>query len=145
MIAKEPKFTVVYGYTDEQRIMIDTDELEKIHYAKHLGAFFTGKYGDVDTTKIMAIRPDYKATYGSDTNYVLTIEDMQEITNKFGNIALRIGTAKNRVDYLLKNNKENLIGTGVDIPELDKQQSLPEAKQLANKMNVSNYKRPNNK
>ena len=70
---------------------------------------------------------------------------MQEIKNKDENIDLRIDKAKNRVDYHLKNNKEHLIGTGVDIPELDKQQSLPEAKQLANKMNVSNYKRPNNK
>jgi len=38
MIEYQPKYRVVYGFKADDSIIIDKDELEKLHYAQHLGA-----------------------------------------------------------------------------------------------------------
>lgn len=120
MITKQPKFQVKYGQWSTDFITVDADELEKLHYAKKLGAFFTGKYGDVDTTKIISVRPDFKETYGAAPEYELVGEDYDEIEREHGDIRSLVGRAENRVRYLIENKQEHLIGTNTPIPELDK-------------------------
>lgn len=117
-MTKQPKFNVKYGTWSTDFIIVDADELEKLHYAKKKGAFFAGKYGDVDTTKIISVRPDYKETYGAATEYELVGEDYDEIRQAHGDIRNLIGESENRVRHLIENHQENLIGTGVSIPQL---------------------------
>lgn len=120
MITQQPKFQVKYGTWSTDFIIVDSDELEKLHYAKRRGAFFTGKYGDVDTTKIISIRPDFKETYGAMPEYELTGEDYDEIESKHGDIRVLIGKAEERVRLLVEKKQEHLIGTNAKLPELDK-------------------------
>ena len=119
-MSKQPKFQVKYGSWSTDFIIVDADELEKLHYAKKLGAFFTGKYGDVDTTKITAVKEDYKETYGAMPEYELEGEDIDEIKRAFGDIRTLPKLAEDRVRYLIEMKQEHLIGTGVKIPELDR-------------------------
>src|SRR3989344_4794201 len=120
MMSKQSKFQVKYGQWSTDYIVVDGDELEKLHYAKKIGAFFTGKYGDVDTTKIVSVRPDYKETYGAMPEYQLVGEDYDEMYREFGDISAMIGEAKERAEYLIQTNQKHLIGKGVKIPELER-------------------------
>lgn len=120
MITRQPKFQVKYGTWSTDFIVVDGDELEKLHYAKRKGAFFTGKYGDVDTTKIISVRPDFKETYGAMPEYELVGEDYDEIERTHGDIRSLVGKAEDRVRYLIETKQENLIGTGAKIPELER-------------------------
>ncbi len=120
MITKQPKFQVKYGQWSTDFIIVDGDELEKLHYAKHKGAFFTGKYGDVDATKIISVRPDFKETYGAMPEYELVGEDYDEIEAVHGDIRSLVGNAADRVRLLIGTNQTDLIGKNAYIPILDK-------------------------
>ena len=120
MITKQPKFQVKYGQWSTDYIIVDGDELEKLHYAKRRGAFFAGKYGDVDTTKIISVRPDYKETYGAMPEYELVGEDYDEIEMAHGDIRSLVGKSDDRVRYLMETKQEHLIGTNAKLPELDR-------------------------
>lgn len=119
MISRQPKFNVKYGTWSTDFIIVDADELEKLHFAKRKGAFFTGKYGDVDTTKIISVRPDFKETYGAMTEYELVGEDYLEIEREHGDIRGLVGKAENRVRHFIETRQEHLIGTGAKVPELE--------------------------
>jgi len=120
MIKKQAKFQVKYGTWSTDFIIVDGDELEKLHYAKRKGAFFTGKYGDVDTMKIISVRPDFKETYGAMPEYELIGEDYDEIERTHGDIRALVGRAEDRVRYLVESKQEHLIGMGVEIPALER-------------------------
>jgi len=135
MISEQPKYRVVYGFKADDYIIVNKDELEKLHYAQYRGAFFVGRYGQVETNKIIAIRPDYKETYGAMPEYQLCGEDLDEIQKKHGNISSFIGKAERKVKYLIANKKENLIGTGYELIESGNQHSK-ETKKLAEKFKI---------
>src|SRR3990167_1162550 len=120
MITSIPKFHVKYGPWSTDYIILDGDELEKLHYAKKLGAFFTGKYGDVDTTKIISERPDFKETHGAAPEYELTGEDYKEIEELHGDIRMLVGKAEDKGRRLNETKQEERIGRNIPIPELEK-------------------------
>ena len=120
MIAKQPKYRIKYGPWSTDFILIEGDELESFFYAKRLGAFFSGKLGGVDTTKVIAYDPDYKETYGAMPEYELVGEDHNEIRAVHGDLRSHIGRAEDRVRYLIETKREHLIGKNVPLPELDK-------------------------
>lgn len=117
-----PKFQVKYGQWSTDFIIVDADELEKLQYAIKKNAFFVGKYGDVDTSKIVAIRPDFKETYGAAPDYELVGEDYDEIMAAHGDIRLLVSKAEERVRFLIEQKQEHLIGKGTAIPQLEKPQ-----------------------
>src|SRR3990167_10636862 len=119
MIKKQPKFRVK-GKWSTDFIMLDGDELEKFYYAKRKGAFFSGKYGGIDTTEVMLIQPDFKETYGAMPEYELVGEDYDEIEREHGDIRVLIGNAEDRVRYLIETKQEHLIGKNAKIPELER-------------------------
>ena len=116
---KTPKFRVKAKWSTDF-IIVDGDELEKFYYAKRKGAFFAGRYGGIDTKEVTLVQPDYKETYGCMPEYELVGEDFDEIMRAHGDIRILIGKAEERVRYLIESNQENLIGTGVKIPALDR-------------------------
>lgn len=133
MITKQPKYRVVYGFRPDDHIIVDRDELEKLQYAQIKGAFFVGKYGQVETDKIIAVRPDYKETYRAMPEYTLVGEDFDEIQKEHGNIASYIGEAEVKVKYLIQTKQEHLIGKNVELPQLENKGRQIDTKSLADK------------
>ena len=117
------KFKIIYGFGKEKEITIDENELEKAYGIFLLGgrAVF-GSDGAVDGKYIMAIRPDYRATMGWNMGYELNGEDMMIISQKKIDRKLQIAQAraKERVDYLIANKQERMIGKNAPIPQLER-------------------------
>lgn len=116
------KYKIVYGFNNEQEITIDADELEKAYGCFLLGGravFRSG--GAVDSKYIQAIKPDYHATMGWSRGHKLEADDYNELSDKGidRRLILTQSKAKERVDYLIANGQERLIGQNVKIPELE--------------------------
>jgi hypothetical protein len=118
----ELKYLIVYGFNSEQQISIDADELEKAYALFMLGGRAIFKSGDaVDAKYIQAIRPDYHSTMGWAKDWKLGADDYNQLNDSGVDKKLRLtqARAKTRVEYLIANNQQALIGKNVPIPELE--------------------------
>jgi len=118
----ELKYSIVYGFNSEQQITIGADELEKAYGLFMLGGRAIFKNGDaIDGKYIQAIRPNFHETMGWTKDWKLGPDDYNEISDSGIEKKLKLTQAKTkeRVEYLISNNQQNLIGKNTKIPELE--------------------------
>lgn len=135
-------FKIKIGYGEDEYVRIDETELEKAY-----GVFLTdGKGvfsgGTVRGQDIIAIKEDWHRAMGYNPLYKLRAEDMNEIQKEVGKEYQGVlEHASARVKYLIEHGQQNLIGRGVEIPELamSEHKALSDGtKKLADKMNIKN-------
>lgn len=112
-------FKVKYGYGVSDQVSIEEDELEKAIYAQlmkkpvQLGSAF------ISGSNIIAITPHYhKHTGWYDWYEPKTGEDWEQIERDCPDYKGVIEHYKQRVQYLLSNNKEKFIGKNIEIEGL---------------------------
>lgn len=130
-------YKLIRGYSAEDYIEIDETELEKAY-----GAFLMKKDGvysggAVRGSDIIAIQPDYHQAMGWNRGYKLGADDYAEISSRgIDRKHLNyLGEVKNRVQYLISQNKTDLIGKNIELPQQNKQIS-EEVKKLSDKFRV---------
>lgn len=111
-------------YIDYSRhIGIDETELEKALYA-----FITGEpviFEMGAATRIESVIPDLNKTLGWNSDYKPTADDMGELEQAKERYTGYIGKVKEKVQYLIQMKRTDLIGKGVDIPELESGIEIP--------------------
>jgi len=128
-------FTVYTRNFKHPEIDIEETELEKAQYAMMLGGSnnVTFKNGWVIASEITQIMPNYQRTMGWNPEHKLAQDDWTEINSTPGlrELPHAIGKAKNRLDYLIANKKEHLIGSNAHIPELEEKNTSAFSKELS--------------
>jgi hypothetical protein len=120
-------YKIIRGYSAEDYIEITEEELEKACYCFLMKKDSIYSGGAVKGSEILAIQPDYHRTMGWNRGYKLQVGDFREL-NQTGvdrKMQIVIEKVKDKVQYLLKNNKEDLIGKGFNIQELEKPKEMP--------------------
>lgn len=114
-------FKIKIGYDKSEYVQIDETELEKA-----IGVFLTDgkgvfKRGVVRGQDIIAIQEDWHKALGINPEWKMTPEDRNELARRGIEREYKgvIPEVTQRVKYLIENNKQNLIGQGVDIPQLE--------------------------
>jgi hypothetical protein len=120
-------FKALTGFGKEREVFFTAHDLEKVQYAflreKRIlladGQAVDGKY-------IQQISPDWIRTMNWNEQHTLTVHDMNEINSRgVSDEAYRLlAASKERVHYLLTNNREQDIGKNVPLPELKKPEQL---------------------
>lgn len=114
-------YKILCGYGSERAIQITADELEKAYGIFLLGgrAIFSG--GAVDGKLIHMIVPDWHRIMGWTPEHRLDAYDWDELRQKGLDYKAReVQRGMHiRVSYLVANGKQNLIGTGAKLPELE--------------------------
>jgi hypothetical protein len=116
------KFKIEYGFEAENYLSIDADELEKAIYAHMTGARASFREGSIDfSRKGIVIKPDYHVAMGWTQGYKLGVDDYAELSDRGVDREHKIFQAKTkeRVEYLVSNGKQELIGKNIEIPELE--------------------------
>lgn len=138
-------FRIKIGYGHNEYVSIDETELEKAY-----GVFLTdGKGvfsgGVVRGQDIIAIQEDWNRAMGYNPEWKLTADDRVEIekTGVMKQYKGLLAQTSRKVQYLVQNNQQHLIGKNVAIPELEvhDHKALSEgSKALADKMSIKNKK-----
>lgn len=122
-------FKVKYGYSVADQVSIGEGELEKAIYAQIVGQPVQLDKKYINGRNIIAIEPHYhKHTGWYDYYEPESGEDWEQIKRDCPPYDGIVAYYKERVNYLLHQNKKELIGKNVDIPEL----KMPEPKQIEN-------------
>ncbi len=125
-------------YTDFTRyIPIDETELEKAFYAFQTGRPVVFDLGA--TNRIESIIPDFNKELSWYSDYKPNADDNSDIDKVRPKYAKYIIATKEKIQYLLKTGKTNLIGKNIDIPELSTPKENPiskEVKELSDKFKV---------
>lgn len=115
-------YKILRGYGAEDFIQIDETELEKAY-----GAFLLKKDGiysggAVRGSEIISIQPDYHRIMGWNRGYKLQPEDYEELKSKEidKNCMKILSETRDKINYLISNGNENLIGRGFEMPKIDK-------------------------
>lgn len=115
------RYKVIYGFDTEEYIPIGEHELEKAIYAAMIQGRVAFDEGFIDGKLIQKIVPDYHAVMGWARGHELGSDDYNELADKGIDRQHKLfqAKAKQRVEYLVSNNQRELVGTGVEIPELE--------------------------
>lgn len=110
------------GYGSERYIPIEADELEKAYGLFLIGGRAIFKNGAVDSKVMQDIVPDWHKMMGWAQDYELGPDDYNELADKgIDRQARQLQSAvQQRVQYLIAQNKTDLIGKNIPLPELDK-------------------------
>lgn len=133
---KNLPFKVYIDFTNY--IPITGEELEKALYAFQTGKPVMFEMGAAN--KVMNVVPDYAKAAGYYSDAKLSSEDVNDMERykyKFTGI---IGKVKDKIQYLILNGRQDLIGKNADVPELENK-ILPEinegTKSLVEKMRLN--------
>lgn len=132
-------FKAIYGFDAEDYIPVEEDELEKAIYAHMTGSKTILKGGSMSGDKIHHVVEDNHRTMGWNRGYKLCSDDYAELREKGIDTKLQkvLGKTKERVAFLVANNRQAEIGKNVPIPELDTRRPYDVSagvKMLADKM-----------
>jgi len=119
-MAQELRWRVVYGYNPNDHVSIDESYLEKAKYAMLSGKLFNYKMKTIRGSEIKRVEPDIRFYTGwYDTYNFGGSEDQAQIERDVPLQAIEERTyqADNRVGYILRNNKPQLLN---DISSVDK-------------------------
>ncbi len=110
------------GYGSERYIPIEADELEKAYGLFLLGGRAIFRNGAVDSKVIQDIVPDWHAMMGWAQDWEMGPDDYNELADKGIDRKARElqSAAQERVQYLISQDKQDLIGKNVPIPELER-------------------------
>lgn len=121
-------FKALTGFGEEREVYFEMEDLEKVQYAflREKRALLSNGQA-VDGKYIQQIYPDYQRTMGWNATHELNNDDMNEIRARGieRKMEYALTRSKERVQYLIAKGKENLIGTNVEIPELEKPSDEP--------------------
>lgn len=114
-------FKAIHGFDAEDFLPIEADELEKAIYAHMTGSKAAFQSGSISGSIIQVVQPDYHRAMGWNQGHKLDADDYAELRQ------YRIDTAhqkflakiKERIAFLVSNNRQAEIGKNVPIPELD--------------------------
>lgn len=119
-------FKVIRGFGNDDFIPIDEDELEKAIYAQISEQKVFFKNGSVNGAHISAIMPDFHREMGWSYGWKITAEDHGEMARK--GVRRRydgcLQGMTDRVKFLIEKGRQNEIGSGVRIPELERIEPL---------------------
>lgn len=122
-------YKITHGFNAEDYIEINEQEVEKAFgaFLQKKDAVFSG--GAIKGGMIQTIKPDFHRTMNWNRGYKLGEDDYAEISNKGIDRKMQnfISEIKERVQYLLSNKQENLIGKNIDLPE------FPPKKEIENR------------
>lgn len=125
-------------YIDFTRyISIDETELEKALYAFQTGKPVIFELGAAN--RIESIIPDFNKELGWYSDYKPNADDMGDIERVKPKYAKHLSATKEKIQFLLKTGKTELIGKNIVIPELENKQPhqlTGEVKNLADKFKV---------
>ena len=125
-------------YQDFKKFVpIDETEIEKALYAfqESTGAVFK----DGAVSRVESVIPDLNKSLGWYSDYVPNQDDNADIDRARKEYAGFIGMIKDKIQYLIANGKEDLIGKNVEIPELSAPKDNPisgEIKSLSDKFKI---------
>ncbi len=113
-------YKIIYGFDKERTITIEASELEKAYGVFLLGGKAIFKEGAVDGKYIQGIQPDYHRTMGWAQEYKLGPDDYNQLSDTGIDRKARAlqERTQTKVQYLIENKKESLIGKNVEISEL---------------------------
>jgi hypothetical protein len=110
----------LYRFGDEKiGIPITRAEAERAIYAQATGRVFLSKEGSISGNSISAILPDFNRAMGYNDDYRLNGEDRLCLKRYAPEYIGSFEELATRVKYLVDTKKEHLIGTLVEIPELE--------------------------
>jgi len=133
-------FRVRYGYNVYDQVSIEEDEVEKAIYAqrKKIPAQIGNKY--INGSNIIVIEPHYhKHTGWHDFYEPKDGDDWKQIERDCPSYDGIVDYYRDRVNYLISNNQEHLIGKNAELPVLlpNMKTEVSEAsKQLSDKLKV---------
>lgn len=114
-------FKLIQGYGAEDYVSITEHELDKAQYCflEKVDSMFSG--GSVRGAEIKAIKEDFHRTMGWTRGYKLGASDYEELSQKGIDYKMRdmLAESKDRVIYLVKAGKPQLIGTKFIVPKPD--------------------------
>lgn len=110
------------GYGSERYIPIEADELEKAYGLFLLGGRAIFKNGAVDSKVMQDIVPDWHAMMEWAQDWEMGSDDYNELADKGIDRQARElqSAAQERVQYLVAQGKQDLIGKNISIPELER-------------------------
>lgn len=111
---------VKYGFNLDERVSIPEEELEKAIYARYKG--IPVKLGEnyINGSNIISISPDYHKYTGWYPSYEpKEAEDFKQIERDCPDFEGFMDYFTARVRFLMENNKENLIGQNIEIPQIE--------------------------
>lgn len=118
----ELKYKILQGYEHERDITINADELDRAYGVFMLGGRWIFSGGAVDGKNIQTIVEDYHSTMGWHNEHKLDNYDYQELDKKGISKKMKeiMNESKERVQYLISQKEEHLIGTKKDFPRQPK-------------------------
>lgn len=112
-INKELRFRIYYGYSPSDYLCIKESELERAKYAWQTGSGFSSGTKTVSGSEFKRIEEDFRYYTGwYDTYNPKEKEDMLQIKRDMPDKNLfekRLGLADNRVKYILRSGKTELL------------------------------------
>jgi len=135
-------FKIIHGYNPEDYIEINKEEVEKAFYCflEKKDAVFSG--GAIKGSNILMIKPNFHKVMGWNRGHKLDEYDYAEISSKGLDRKMEnfLQNKKDKVQYLIKSGKQDLIGKNIDIPELNDKgvpkEIIDGVKQLSEKFKV---------
>lgn len=116
---KERFFRVKYGFNKADQVCIPESEVERAIYAQIKGTPMQLGNAFVKGSNIISITPNYHKHTGWNEWYEpVSGDDWMQIKRDCPNYDGILEHYKDRIQYLMSNNQEKLIGKGVDIPSL---------------------------
>lgn len=114
-------YRVKYGYGGNDFYSVNEEEVKKAIRAQINGTVAIFEEGTVAGNHIISISPDYNRLLGYNSDYVLTGEDMREISTQ----------QRQDHEFLLKETRAEITGQKLPVKEISSG-----VKQLAEKMNI---------
>lgn len=114
-------YKILCGYNSEREVSITAEELEKAYGLFLLGgrSIFSG--GAVDGKLIHMIVPDWHRIMGWTPEHRMGVDDWNQLRDDGVDRPARalLQTTQERVQYFIRENKPQLIGTGAEVPGLE--------------------------
>ena len=118
---KKLYFKAEHGYDAEDFLPIEAEELEKAIYTHMTGGKAAFLAGSISGNIITVVKPDYHRAMGWNRGYKLGPDDDVELRQYGIDTAHQkfLAKTKERIAFLVANNRQAEIGKNVPIPELD--------------------------
>jgi hypothetical protein len=132
-------FRVKIGYRPDEFIPITGEsELEKAMAAFTTNSKAVFERGVVRGQDIIAITEDWHREMGWNQSHVMEDEDWSELKSKGIKTKYEgiIASAKIKVEYLIRNKREDLIGKNFEIPKIENKEIYEGVKSLADKFKI---------
>lgn len=112
------KIRIGYGTGEDHHVEIDETELEKAYlcFLTDAKAVFSG--GPVRGKDIVSISEDWHRALGWNREHSMGPDDWHEVNERLPDYRGILAAVKEKVTYLIKANRQDLIGQNVDIPDM---------------------------